>query len=180
MIKAKTTFNPATLAPEYMSSLAKGSLPTQATESHFLYPGQLLVVRHGEKISTILGSCAAICLWDRRRKIGGMNHYLLPEGPEDSASPYRYGSHANAALLNQLLSAGCRLADLQGKIFGGSSTLSADPAKSLGAQNVRLAEQFLQSSRIPLVLMDVSGKWGRRLTFSTEDGTTLIKVFDKC
>lgn len=180
MIKAKTTFNPAALSPEYMSNFAKESQPAPASKNHFLYPGQLLVVRPGEKISTILGSCAAICLWDRRRKIGGMNHYLLPEGPENSPSPYRYGNHANAALLHQLLSAGCQLRDLEGKIFGGSSTLSADPTKSLGAQNVRLAEQFLQSSRIPLVLTDVSGKWGRRLTFNTEDGTTLIKVFDKC
>lgn len=180
MIKLKTAFNPAALSHEYMSRFVKDNPPAEASKSHFLYPGQLLVVRHSEKISTILGSCAAICLWDRRRKIGGMNHYLLPEGPEDSPSPYRYGNHANAALLNQLLSVGCQLFDLQGKVFGGANTMSANPEKSLGAQNVRLAEEFLQKARIPLLLVDVAGKWGRRLTFDTEDGATSVRVFEKC
>ena len=29
-------------------------------------------------LSTVLGSCAAVCLTDPEAKIGGMNHFLLP------------------------------------------------------------------------------------------------------
>lgn len=83
------------------------------------------------------------------------------------------------ALLKQMVAMGCDVKDLQGKIFGGSSAFSADPENSLGAQNVKLAEEFLHQHRIPLLLMDVNGKRGRRLTFNTQDGTTFIKVFEK-
>lgn len=179
MIKSKSEFNPAALPKEYMKTFEKECSPAAGGNTHFLYPGQLYVSRHGAEISTILGSCAAVCLWDSRKRIGGMNHYLLPEGEEDSANPYRYGNNANAALLKQMLSLGCDVKDLQGKIFGGSSAFSADPENSLGAQNVKLAEEFLQKHRIPLLLMDVNGKRGRRLTFHTDDGTTFIRVFEK-
>jgi chemotaxis receptor (MCP) glutamine deamidase CheD len=54
-----------------------------------------------------------------------------------------------------------------------------DPEKSLGSQNVKLAEEFLHKLRIPLLLADVSGKRGRRLAFRTDDGTTTLKIFDK-
>ena len=53
---------------------------TPSEARHFLYPGQVFVTRDPITISTILGSCAAVCLWDRHKKAGGMNHYLLPEG----------------------------------------------------------------------------------------------------
>jgi len=26
----------------------------------------------------VLGSCVAVCLWDKRRGVGGMNHFVLP------------------------------------------------------------------------------------------------------
>jgi len=179
MTKPNTAFDPAALPAEYISKFEKECTPAAGSKSHFLYPGQLFVSREGEQISTILGSCAAVCLWDRRKKIGGMNHYLLPEGPVDSPNPYRYGNFANAALLKQLQSMGCEIKDLQAKIFGGASAFGADPETSLGAQNVKLAEEFLQRFRIPVLLTDVSGKRGRRLTFHTDDGTTSLKVFDK-
>lgn len=177
MTKTKSSFDPTSLPSEYMSNFEK--TPETGNGARFLYPGQVFVSSEGVKISTILGSCAAVCLWDRRKRIGGMNHYLLPEGDENSSNPYRYGNNANSALLKQMLALGCNVKDMQGKIFGGASAFIADPENSLGAQNVRLAEEFLQELRIPLVLKDVSGKRGRRLTFDTNDGTTFLKVFEK-
>jgi chemotaxis protein CheD len=179
MINPKSSFDPAALPAEYMSTFEKECSPAAGPKSHFLYPGQVFVSREAVTISTILGSCAAVCLWDRRKKLGGMNHYLLPNGEEDSANPYRYGNYANEALLNKMLALGCEVRDLQAKIFGGASQFSADQENSLGSQNVKLAEEFLQKSRIPILLTDVSGKRGRRLAFRTDDGTTSIKIFDK-
>jgi len=179
MIKSKPSFNPAALPSEYMSNFEKQCLTAGGNKTHFLYPGQLFVSREAVTISTILGSCAAVCLWDRRKKIGGMNHYLLSEGLENSPNPYRYGNNANAALLNQMLSLGCDVNDLLAKVFGGSSAFAADPENSLGAQNILLAEEFLQKNRIPLMLKDTSGRRGRRLTFQTDDGTHLLRVFEK-
>jgi chemotaxis protein CheD len=171
-----TKFNPAVLPAEFMKSFER----TDSEESrHFLYPGQVFVSREPITISTILGSCAAICLWDRHKKAGGMNHYLLPEGQGEGPNRFRYGNVANPELLRQVLALGCEVKYLQAKVFGGSSAFGKDPLQSLGSRNVQLAEEFLRSAGIPVMEKDVSGKHGRRLVFQISDGVTTIKNFDQ-
>jgi chemotaxis protein CheD len=130
-------------------------------------------------ISTILGSCAAVCLWDRQKKAGGMNHYLLPEGSGEGTNRLRYGNVANPELLSQMLALGCEMRNLQAKIFGGSSSFGGDPSQTLGLRNVELAEGFLRHAGIPVVEREVSGKHGRRLIFQIFNGLTTIKSFDQ-
>jgi chemotaxis protein CheD len=169
-------FNPAVLPAEYMKSFERVD---RGEARHFLYPGQVFVTQDPVTISTILGSCAAICLWDRLKQAGGMNHYLLPEGPNDGPNRLRYGNVANPELLHQLLALGCKIKNLQGKIYGGSSAFAVDPSQSLGSRNVELAESFLRAEGIPIVEKDVSGKHGRRLVFQVSSGVTTIKNFDQ-
>lgn len=171
-----TKFNPAALAPEVMTSLKKGSaLPTG---KQFLLPGQLHVASEPTTISTILGSCVAICLWDMKRRIGGMNHYLLPEGDASTANRLRYGNIANPELLQQMLAAGCEIKNLQARIFGGSSAFANGGEQTLGDRNIDLAVEFLRKHGIPLLEKQVSGKRGRKLIFNTQDGTTQINNFE--
>jgi chemotaxis protein CheD len=170
-----TKFNPAVLPAEYMKSFERAD-PDEAR--HFLYPGQVFVTLDPIAISTILGSCAAICLWDRRKQAGGINHYLLPDGPNDGPNRLRYGNVANPELLHQLLLLGCEIKNLQAKIYGGSSAFAVDPSQSLGSKNVELAESFLRAEGIPIVEKDVSGKHGRRLVFQVRNGVTTIKSFE--
>jgi len=173
MNRGNTKFNPAVLSPQDLKSHAKEASQGSGGR-HFLYPGQIFVSREAIKISTILGSCAAVCLWDSRRKIGGMNHYLLPEGPADGENRLRYGNVANAALLKELLDMGSDVKDLQAKIFGGTSAYVADPLTALGTRNVEMAEKFLRSVGIHVTAREVSGKYGRKLTFNTLDGATEV------
>jgi chemotaxis receptor (MCP) glutamine deamidase CheD len=169
-------FNPAVLPSEFMRNYETGD---SAGARHFLYPGQIFVTREPIAISTILGSCAAICLWDRHKQAGGMNHYLLPDGASDGPNRFRYGNVANPELLKQVLALGCEVRNLQAKIFGGSSAFSVDLSHSLGTRNVDLADEFLRSAGIPVVERDVSGKHGRRLIFHVGDGVTSIRSFDQ-
>lgn len=166
-------FNPAVLPPEAMKGFERDDA---GGTRHFLYPGQIYVSREPSIVTTILGSCAALCLWDYQKKIGGMNHYLLPEGDENGPNRLRYGNVANPALLQELLVLGCEVKSLQAKIFGGSSAFT-DSLQSLGSRNVQLAEQFVREAGIRLVAKEVSGKHGRRLIFHTEDGVTFIREY---
>jgi chemotaxis protein CheD len=173
-------FNPAVLPPEYMKSFENAGSRTDSNDRrHFLYPGQVFASSDSITISTILGSCAAICLWDRHKRAGGMNHYLLPEGANEGPNRLRYGNVANPELLKQVLALGCEIKNLQAKIFGGSSAFAVDLSQSLGTRNVDLAEAFLRSAGIPIVERDVSGKHGRRLVFQISDGQTFIKSFEQ-
>ena len=169
-------FNPAVLPAEVMKSFE----PADSNQPrHFLYPGQVFVTREAMTISTILGSCAAVCLWDRHKRAGGMNHYLLPEGQAEGPNRLRYGNIANPELLREVLALGCELRNLQAKVFGGSSAFAVDLSQSVGTRNVDLAESFLRSAGIPVVEKEVSGKHGRRLVFQVADGVTMIKSFDQ-
>jgi chemotaxis protein CheD len=170
-------FNPAVLPAETINKFAHTD--SGKGKRHFLYPGQLFVSREPMVITTILGSCAALCLWDWRKRVGGMNHYLLPEGSEDGPNRLRYGTVANPALLKELLALGCDIKHIQAKLFGGSSAFAANPLQSLGTRNVQLAEEFLRTSGIRLMAKDVSGKHGRRLIFHTEDGSTTTRDFSE-
>ncbi len=169
-------FNPAVLPAEVMKNFESAD---SSEARHFLYPGQVFVTRDPITISTILGSCAAVCLWDSHKRAGGMNHYLLPDGLGEGPNRLRYGNVANPELLNQVLALGCEIRNLQAKIFGGSSAFAVDLSQSVGSRNVELAENFLRSAGIPVVERGVSGKHGRRLDFQIIDGVTRIKNFDQ-
>ena len=66
-------------------------------DHHFQYnavkvlPGEYYVSHEDLVIMTVLGSCIAACLWDSRMRVGGMNHFMLPEGDSLDVSG-RYGS----------------------------------------------------------------------------------------
>jgi len=169
-------FNPAVLPAEFMEKFER---PKVREPRYFLYPGQVFATRDPVTISTILGSCAAVCLWDRNKRAGGMNHYLLPEGLDEGPNRLRYGNVANQELLNQVLALGCEIRNMQAKIFGGSSAFGADPSNSVGSRNVELAEKFLRAAGIRVMEKEVSGKRGRRLAFQISDGVTTIKNFDQ-
>jgi chemotaxis protein CheD len=174
----KFKFDPSALAPESLKDYAgAGAEEVSGLPRRFLYPGQIFVAREATAISTILGSCAAVCLWDSRIRAGGMNHYLLPEGPE-GPNRLRYGNIANPALLEELLALGCQSKHLEAKIFGGASAFSSDPTVTVGMKNIELAERFLREAGIRVAAKDVSGRRGRRLTFHTSDGSCVLKSYE--
>jgi chemotaxis protein CheD len=175
MRETASKFNPAVLTVDAMKGFEQ---PEVGNSRHFLYPGQVFVTRDPITISTILGSCAAVCLWDNVKRAGGMNHYLLPDGQSDGENRLRYGNVANPELLSRIRAMGCEIRNLQAKVFGGSSAFSVDTTNSVGTRNVELAESFLRAAGIPVVEKEVSGKHGRRLVFQIADGVTTIKSFE--
>lgn len=61
-------------------------------------------------VTTLLGSCIAVCLNDSVSRIGGMNHFLLGEpGADVKPRPdemQRYGVHAMELLINGMMAKG--------------------------------------------------------------------------
>ena len=144
----------------------------------YLHPGQMAVSFEARALTTVLGSCVSICLWDRVRRVGGMNHFLLPFRAGESQASTRFGNVATARLLRELAALGCERADLRAKVFGGACVLEAFRCqeRSLGQQNVELARRLLQEAAIPVIAEDVGGRRGRRLIFNTDDGSVLSRL----
>jgi len=163
-------FNPAVLPMEFRPRMPYASDDKHAR--HYLIPGKIFAAAQPFSISTIVGSGVVLCLWDSVSRIGGANHFMLPEGPNDNQNATRYGSIANSALLERLLDLGAELKTLEAKIFGGSlpNVTFETGDGHLGDRNVQTAMHFLDQKGIRLVQKDVGGTRGRKVIFQTDDG----------
>jgi chemotaxis protein CheD len=147
-----------------------------AVPTRYLPPGQMIASATPLVITTILGSCVSLCLWDASTGVGGINHYLLPAGAGAESQLERYGDYANALLLQQLLDLGGRVSRIKAKIFGGACVLVAfRKGSDFAERNVRSAMDFVRERGIALMAEDVRGNRGRKLRFHTNDGTALIR-----
>lgn len=137
-------------------------------KSHFLYPGNVIACKEETIVSTLLGSCVAVALYDPETKIGGLNHYLLPEpSPYDKVTP-RYGTVAIAELIVQLKKQGANPDRLKAKIYGGANVIAnVLGGPSVGAINISLAEKVLKHLGIPIVEKNVGGNKARTIKLNT-------------
>lgn len=128
------------------------------------------------KVTTILGSCVAVCFWDPIKNYGGINHYLLPFWNGDGLPSPRYGNIAIPKLLEDMLRLGCRRDSLKAKVFGGASMQKNSVGLlNVGERNAVFAMDYLKEERISIVSSDVGGNVGRKLIFFTETGSVLMK-----
>ena len=135
-------------------------------------PGEFFVSDQDLLIVTTLGSCIAACLWDRERRIGGMNHFMLPEGDADSG---RYGSYAMELLINQLLKRGAARSTLEAKVFGGGAVIASMTSINVGERNTQFVLDYLRTERIPVVSKDVLDICARKVCLLPASGKALVK-----
>ncbi len=145
--------------------------------SVYLHAGELFASSTACKVSTIVGSCVAVCLFDQSRRIGGANHYLLAESFGSAQASARFGSVAIPELVLRALALGSRKSDLSAKIFGGASMTAGHGGGvlSLGSKNVNIARRILSAEHIPIVAEDVGGERGRKIIFHTAEGQVWVR-----
>src|SRR5215831_13779550 len=157
--------------PMILKELSEGGVPG-ARQRVYLLPGQLHASAEPCQITTILGSCVAVCLFDATRLAGGMNHFLLPTSSSPEADSLRFADRATVALLEKLMAMGCRLDNITAKIFGGAALFQnhGHYRQSLGAKNVAAAVHLLEDASIPIIARETGGHQGRKVVFDTEEG----------
>ncbi len=142
---------------------------------HFLFPGNLHVSKDECLITTVLGSCISVCLWDSVQRMGGMNHFMLPLWNGDGLATPKYGNIAMEKLLDRILDIGCRRQYLVAKVFGGANiTGTGREAFMIGERNTNLALMTLEEWRIPIVATDTGGRVGRKVIMNTSTGVVLM------
>ena len=135
-------------------------------------PGEFFVSDEDMLIVTTLGSCIAACLWDRERHIGGMNHFMLPEGSGDSG---RYGSYAMELLINQMMKRGASRSAMEAKVFGGGAVIASMTSINVGERNTQFVLEYLRTERIPVVSKDVLDTCARKVCMLPASGKVLVK-----
>lgn len=133
---------------------------------------QAVVTEPGVAITTLLGSCIAVCLHDAQTHIGGMNHFLLgeprPGQTVRAEDMHRYGLHAMELLINAMMQKGASRHRLKAQVFGGGNIQSA--FGKIGTENANFAMRFLRTEGIPVGQTDVGGTQARKVEFIAWDG----------
>jgi chemotaxis protein CheD len=137
-----------------------------------ILPGEYFVHHEDMLIMTTLGSCIAACLWDRNARIGGMNHFMLPEGAGDSG---RYGSYAMELLINEMMKRGASRLSMEAKVFGGGQVISGMNTMNVGERNTEFVIEYLKTERIPILSKDVLDIYPRKVCFLPASGKAMVK-----
>jgi chemotaxis protein CheD len=128
-------------------------------------------------ISTLLGSCVAVCLFDPHLRIGGMNHFLLPSkmsGKNADEDVILNGDYSMEVLVNGLLKKGSHKSRLQAKAFGGGTIVSSI-RMAIGERNAAFAHEWLDREGIKLVASDFHGPWSRKVVFVPNSGEAFCR-----
>lgn len=140
--------------------------------------GEYRASREPAVIRTLLGSCVAVCLFDPVKRIGGMNHILLP-GKADMKhfdQSARYGINAMELLINSMMALGGDRSRLFAKLFGGAHVVSAILRENgMGQKNTAFAIEFLQKEKTRVFSKDVGGTDSRKIFFHTDTGDVFVK-----
>lgn len=119
-------------------------------------------------LSTVLGSCVSVCLFDDQTGVGGMNHFLLPGTADSNAGDVKYGVHAMELLINGLLKRRAQRNLLVAKVFGAATMSGAH--SGIGTSNGEYAIDFLQKEGINVASQSLGGTNARRLKFQPTTG----------
>jgi len=147
-----------------------------------ILPGEFYATSEDEYISTTLGSCVSACLWHPESGIGGMNHFMLPDGGAqqpggpaigDANDAARYGSFAMEHLINAILATGLRREELVAKIVGGGHVLPI--STDIGASNIAFVRAYLDNEGIAIVGENVGGNFGRQVRFHPLTGRAQVR-----
>ncbi len=143
-----------------------------------ILPGEYYHTNKDMLIVTVLGSCVSACIRDRTTGLGGMNHFMLPDGGGDGSpvsASARYGTYAMEILINDLLKAGAKRENLEAKVFGGGAVLKGFTAINVGERNAAFVLNFLKVERIKVVAEDLNDIYPRKVYYFPRTGKVLVK-----
>lgn len=139
-------------------------------------PGEFFVADEDLLVMTTLGSCIAACLWDREKRVGGMNHFLLPDtGQSGGADSGRYGSFAMDLLIGEMVKRGATRSTMEAKVFGGGAVISGMNTINVGERNTAFVLDYLRTERITVVSKDVMDIYPRKVCFLPHSGKAMVK-----
>jgi chemotaxis receptor (MCP) glutamine deamidase CheD len=142
-----------------------------------IHVGELYASREPAIVETVLGSCVAACVFDPVRRLGGMNHFLLPEGSEDDPLPTRYGREAMRALIRRILQLGGVRNHLRAKVFGAANVLTLEEMRmNVARANERFIREFLAEQEIPLLAERMGGRQPLKVRMFTATGKVLARA----
>lgn len=142
--------------------------------THYLYPSTIFAEKGRYRVTTVLGSCIAVCLYDRVQNIGGINHFMLPLWNGDGLATPKYGNVAIEKLIKRIELLGGNRKHMVAKIFGGANL--SQGILNVGGRNTQVAFDELEEAGIKIVAQSVGGDRGRKIIFDTHTAEVMMKI----
>lgn len=143
-------------------------------------PGEYYVSCGDELIATVLGSCISACIRDPKTGVGGMNHFMLPEGSMSApgtssclSTSTRYGTYAMEHLINTILANGGKRERLEIKLFGGGRMLHS--MTDIGNRNIHFVHDYLHTEALPVIFEELGGPHPRKVLYFPSSGRVLVR-----
>ena len=150
--------------------------------NYLLQPGYIYVPEKALSISTVIGSGVAVCIFNKKARIGGMNHFQLPFMSTNGKTTAIYGNIATITLIKMMLSfkpetRATRVGHLEAQIFGGAYNPDHSD-KDVGKQNIEIARKILNQNKIDILSEDTGGKKGRKVVFNISTNEAAVLKVD--
>jgi len=143
-------------------------------EKYYLKPGYIYITEEPSVIYTVLGSCVSVCLYDKRQKIGGVCHYLLPKKRAQDTPTTKWGDIAITALYNAFIDFNSQPSDLLAQIVGGAYLEGNASSQSVASDNVQIARKMLKKFSINIISEDTGGTLGRKILYYSEVNEIMV------
>ena len=157
-----------------MTALPSPAAPDGDVQHVFLVPGSMYCSSEPSIVSTVLGSCVSLCLWDTALRVGGMNHFVLPHAPSGAMS-LRYGDVAIDALWYAMERLGSTRRRVRAKVFGGAAVLPFGDDETVGEKNVRLVSEWIGAHGVLVMAAHTGGRRGLQIRFNTGTGAVAAR-----
>ena len=138
--------------------------------------GEMAVAINDGVLRTLLGSCIGLVLYDRKRKVGGVAHVVLPESRGETERAGKFVDTAIPALVRDMKKLAGGAIEPTARIVGGANMFATEVVETVGRQNIEASERSLEALRIPIVGRHCGGNQGRRMSLDTATGLIIIEV----
>lgn len=166
----------------------KSSLPR-----YYLKAGEMFIMEKPAMISTVLGSCIAVTLFNERLGFAGICHALLPHCKRKSyqskiedlldhechkcSEAFKYADCSVSMMAEAFLRFGITPQETEVRLFGGAMMMShqkePEGSMAVGHQNITIATKVIADCHLVLTSSDVGGSVGRKIIFNTKTGEVL-------
>lgn len=131
-------------------------------------------------ITYSLGSCIGVVIWDPRRHIGGMLHYMLPDSSiardKAEAKPAMFADSGIPLLFRSAYAFGATKRSLTVKIAGGSQLLDDNGTFNIGKRNYAMLRKIFWKNGILIESEHIGGSISRTLRLDVESGCVTIRT----
>ena len=125
-----------------------------------------------------LGSCVAVIMFDKIKKIAGLVHIALPDSmisvEKKNNLPGYFADTGIFTLLEEMKKKGANLRDIWIKIIGGANVLHTEYKFDIGIRNVLAIKKILWRVNLGVIAEDIGGKIARTCILNVGTGEITI------